>query len=130
MAEELNNGSSKTGFQEQKTVDNQRRLPAPDYNEETSAEFAAPTTGSLYRGDTKVRDTDDRETETSAGRGIGLSALALSIISLFVLPILFGAAGIILGFVARRRGATGTGNWAIGIGAISIFVGMFILPFF
>ncbi len=129
MAEERNNGSSQTGFQDKNTVDIQHRLPAPDYNEETSAEFAAPATGSLYRG-TTIRDSDARETDTTAGRGIGLSALALSIISLFVLPILFGAAGIILGFVARRRGATSLGSWAIGIGAISILVGMFILPFF
>jgi hypothetical protein len=36
----------------------------------------------------------------------------------------------VLGFVARRRGAEGLGAWAIGIGAISIILGMFILPFF
>ena len=41
-----------------------------------------------------------------------------------------GAAGIIIGFIARRRGATGLGAWAIGIGAVSIIVGIFILQFF
>lgn len=92
-----------------------------NYQEETAAEIAAPVS--------PVARFDREETET-AGRGLGFTALALSIISLFVLPILFGAAGIILGFVARRRGSTATGNWAIGIGAVSIIVGIFILPFF
>lgn len=61
---------------------------------------------------------------------MGTLAIALSILSLFVLPILFGAAGIVLGFVARSRGAAGLGAWAIGIGALSIIVGIFVLPFF
>lgn len=95
-----------------------------DYSEETSAEIAAP---GVYN-----RSVDrDEETETAAaGRGVGYAALALSILSLFVLPVLFGATGIVLGFIARRRGSESLGGWAIAIGAISIIVGMFILPFF
>jgi hypothetical protein len=54
----------------------------------------------------------------------------LSILSLFFLPIILGAAGIILGFIARRKGALTLGAWAIGIGVVSIIVGTFILPFF
>jgi hypothetical protein len=96
---------------------------AADHMEETSAEIAAPIR--LDRG--RVRDYDRAET---GGRGIGFAAIVLSILSLFVMPILFGAAGIVLGFIARRRGSEGLGNWAIGLGAISIIVGMFILPFF
>lgn len=94
-----------------------------DYLEETSAEIAAPVR--LNRG--RVYDRADVET---GGKGIGIAALALSILSLFVMPILFGAAGIVLGFIARRKGSEGLGNWAIGLGAISIIVGIFIVPFF
>lgn len=99
-----------------------------DYLEETSAEMAAPVTfGRTYDND---RDYDtDRDTRTG-GTGIGFAAIILSILSLFVAPILFGAAGIILGFVARRRGAQSLGSWAIGIGVVSIILGIFILPFF
>ena len=39
------------------------------------------------------------------GTGIGLAALALSIISLFVLPVLFGIVGIIVGFIAVEEEA-------------------------
>lgn len=98
------------------------------HREETAAEIAAPA----YLG--KFRDHDDaRETEhgvAQAGTGMGFLALALSIISLFVMPILFGAAGIVLGFIARARGANMLGAWAIGIGVVSIVIGIFILPFF
>jgi hypothetical protein len=79
--------------------------------------------GALSNSETNIDDV-------TSGRGIAGLALALSVLSLFVLPILLGAAGIIIGFIARRRGATTLGTWAIGIGAVSIIVGMFILPFF
>ncbi|GLB58218.1 DUF4190 domain-containing protein [Cytobacillus sp. NCCP-133] len=95
-----------------------------DYTEETSAEIAAP---GVY--DRRIDREEESET-VAAGRGVGYAALALSILSLFVLPVLFGATGIVLGFIARRRGSESLGGWAIGIGAISIIVGMFVLPFF
>ena len=99
-------------------------LRSSAYREETAAEIAAPVPA------VRKRDRDDFRERTAGGTGMGTLALALSILSLFVLPILFGAAGIVLGFVARSRGATGLGAWAIGIGVISIVVGIFILPFF
>jgi len=97
---------------------------AANYREETAAEMAAPVSFE------RRNNVEDRQETESAGRGIGFAALILSIISLFVSPILFGAAGIVLGFVARKRGAQGLGSWAIGLGVVSIIVGMFIVPFF
>lgn len=93
-----------------------------NFREETAAEIAAPVT--VNRREVRTEDT--------AGEGggvLGLSALALSILSLFVFPVLFGAAGIILGFIARSRGAA-SGTWAITVGAISLILGIFVLPFF
>jgi len=95
-----------------------------DYREETAAEIAAPAPIRLNQG-----TNEKNETRAEGGTGIGLAAIALSILSLFVFPVLFGAAGIVLGFIARARGAR-TGTWAITIGAISLILGMFILPFF
>lgn len=108
-----------------------------DYNrfenneEETAAEIAPfNTVGTApYRG----VDADDAVTETddaAAGKGVGTFAVVLSILSLFFLPIILGAAGIIVGFVSRRNGATALGNWAIGIGAVSIILTVFFSPFF
>lgn len=99
-----------------------------DYETEAAAEIAAPVNaGRAYDRDDAETDLGERAGE---GRGIGYLALALSIISLFILPVILGAAGIIVGFIARRRGALGTGAWAIGIGAVSIILGIFIMPFF
>ncbi|MEH7109989.1 hypothetical protein V7083_19830 [Bacillus sp. JJ1764] len=98
------------------------------HREETAAEIAAPVP--IIRDKSNQNAKGDRTEKAAGGTGLGTVALVLSILSLFVLPILFGAAGIILGFVAKRRGAEGLGAWAIGIGAVSIIIGIFILPFF
>lgn len=97
-----------------------------DYETESAAEIAAPIN---MRNEYTEANTEASDV-AGEGRGMGFLALALSIISLFILPVILGAAGIIVGFIARRRGATGTGAWAIGIGAASIILGIFITPFF
>jgi len=102
-----------------------RLLNDRDFAEETATEIAVPvqrTREPIYN--------QEKNTVTENGQGLGWIGIALSILSLFVLPVLFGAAGIIVGFIARRRGAQTLGSWAIGIGAVSIIVGLFILPFF
>ncbi len=92
-----------------------------DLYEETAAEIAPPLD---YE---RVERRDDVE---AGGRGFGYIALLLAILSLFTSPILFGLAGLILGFIARARGATGLGNWAIGISAVSVIITLFLSPFF
>lgn len=59
----------------------------------------------------------------------GWIGLALSIISFFMWPILFGISGIILGFVSRSKGADTLGNLAIAAGIISVFFAFFVRPF-
>ncbi|WP_373889991.1 hypothetical protein [Neobacillus cucumis] len=105
-------------------------IRSSQYREESAAEIAAPVPVVLRKDRDNTQQQQKAGAGAAAGTGLGTLALALSILSLFVMPILFGAAGIVLGFVARRRGAEGLGAWAIGIGAISIVVGIFILPFF
>jgi hypothetical protein len=126
--QERNNGGSYDYLRTSDNVGETNKYQPADYLEETSAEIAAPATfnqgSTTNAGKTNIGET------MKSGTGIGFAALIISILSLFVAPILFGAVGIVLGFIARRRGATGLGSWAIGIGAISIIVGMFILPFF
>jgi hypothetical protein len=99
---------------------------ASNFREETAAEIAAPVSLGRRRSFDDLRGRERGE----AGTGTGFLALALSILSLFVMPIIFGAAGIVLGFMARAKGADGLGAWAIGIGIVSIVIGIFIIPFF
>ena len=85
-------------------------------DEEYAAEFVsdAPT-------------TKNKEETISMYGWIGV---ALSILSFFMWPVVLGAAGIILGFVSRSKGADSLGNIAIAAGAISILISLFIIPFF
>ncbi|KKI88651.1 hypothetical protein WQ54_30845 [Bacillus sp. SA1-12] len=99
-----------------------------DYQTEAAAEIAAPV--NVGRDNAADERVNDRNQVVGQGRGMGYLALALSIISLFILPVILGAAGIIVGFIARRRGANALGAWAIGIGAVSLVLGIFITPFF
>ncbi|MET3321125.1 DUF308 domain-containing protein [Peribacillus butanolivorans] len=95
------------------------------YREETSAEISTPPQRSRGYNDESV-DSEDR---TSSGNVVGVISLIISIISLFMMPFILGALGIIVGIFARVRGSK-MGTWAIVIGAVSIIVGIFILPFF
>ncbi|MFA9559360.1 hypothetical protein ACERII_18770 [Evansella sp. AB-rgal1] len=102
-----------------------------DYREETAAEYAPPA-GLMGRReviDDDVEDTRDADTEATGGRGIATFALALSIVSLLFLPVLFGAAGLILGFMAVNRDQKGLGYTAIVISAFSIIMSVFFAPF-
>lgn len=94
-----------------------------DYNEEVAAEAAFDRP---FVGD--VRDDDDAD--AAGGTGIGWLSLVLSVIGLFFLPVIMGAAGIIVGIIARRQGARALGAWAIGIGIAAIVIKLFTAPFF
>jgi hypothetical protein len=110
-----------------------------EYDEEAAVEVA-PTPVAYNRPvlqnpeeerpitDAPVRSVEEDQT-AEGGRGIGGLAIALSIISLFIFPVILGAAGIITGFIARRRGAVKLGAWSIGLGILSIVTRLFIAPF-
>jgi hypothetical protein len=91
------------------------------YHEETAAEIATP-----YH----VRNEDVEQKEGIGAKGMGYTALAFAILSLFFAPFVMGTIGIVLGFIAIRKGASSLGSWSIGISAFSMIIGLFILPFF
>ena len=89
-------------------------------NEEFSAELMAEDYEELER-----EDTHNEQPVTMYGwRGV-----ILSVLSFFAMPLILGAAGIILGFVSRSRGANTLGNIAIIAGAASILFSVFLWPF-
>jgi hypothetical protein len=116
---------------------NERNINEADYREEMAAEAAPVKSDMVYPEYERPRTTDkdhhrehEEEREREGGRAAGVIAIILSVLSLFIAPVLFGAAGIIVGFVARRQGAQTLGNWAIGIGIVSIIISLFFAPFF
>ncbi|MBM7597948.1 hypothetical protein JOC34_000305 [Virgibacillus halotolerans] len=96
-----------------------------DPDSSRNEEFATEITADDY--DSRVdRDHDDHSDVNSTYGWIGL---ALSVVSFFMMPVILGAAGIILGFVSRARGADTLGNIAIAAGVISILVRFLVIPF-
>ncbi|MEC5422239.1 hypothetical protein QGM71_01865 [Virgibacillus sp. C22-A2] len=91
-------------------------------------EYAAELTADDYDAELTENDTN-ANTDTDVNSTFGWIGIALSVISFFMMPIILGGAGIILGFVSRRRGADTLGNIAIAAGAISILITLFVLPF-
>lgn len=118
-------------FTNEDTVRNQDPEQSNDFVEETAAEVT-PGAADLERNEenTIAQEQTRDNTDEIEGRGMGIFALTLSLLSLLFLPVLLGAAGIIVGFIARQRGANALGNWAIAVGAISIVVTLFLAPFF
>jgi len=101
------------------------------YREETAAEYM-PNPGLIGgRGEVEISSdrTQDQGEEESAGKGIGSLGIAFSIVSLFILPILFAIAGILFGAISVKRGRQALGYTAIGISALSIIMSFFFAPF-
>ncbi|MCW9130493.1 imidazole glycerol phosphate synthase [Bacillus paramycoides] len=86
-----------------------------DYKEEYAAEVAP------QRIDYDKGDKDDVRS-SAAGSTAGFIALALSILSLFTFPTLFGLVSVLLGIYAYNRGATVTGGTAAIIGGIAALI--------
>ncbi len=101
-------------------LDEERPLRNDDlFNEETSSELV----------DHDVTDRDKTEMDDTELQNVyGWISIALSVVSFFLLPFILAVAGIVVGFIARTKGAPILGNTAIVIGALSIIVRLFILP--
>lgn len=99
-----------------------------DPDSSRNEEFAAEITADDYN-DVINRDQADDDAHNDVNSTYGWIGLALSVVSFFMMPVILGAAGIILGFVSRSRGADTLGNIAIAAGAISILIRFLVLPF-
>jgi len=93
-------------------------------DEETSSELTADDADTT----SEIENMNDDD-QSDVNSVYGWVALALSIVSFFWMPIILGGAGIIVGFIARSRGAGTLGMTAIVAGAASIIISLFILPF-
>ncbi|WP_051291236.1 hypothetical protein [Fictibacillus gelatini] len=108
-----------------------------DYREETAAEVV-PLTGTTWdrvndrreEREENIERNEVEDREEVGGRGLGVFSIIASIASLFFLPVILGATGIILGFFAVGRGARTSGWWGIGIGIASIVISLLFAPFF
>lgn len=100
------------------------QLLSDDRDVETATELT-PEKDHVHH--TEADDNADMGIKTNSV--MGWIAVALAIVSFFTLPVIFGGSAIILGFIARNRGAEWLGNTAIAAGVISIIISLFITPF-
>lgn len=119
--------AGQTGMSEERGTEEKRFTASNvrDNDVESAAEIAEPIPRS--------RRADDQEIDGSpraGAKGIGITGLVLSILSLFMWPYLLGIVGIVLGIVAYRRDAKMTGVWAIVLGAAGILGALVIYPYF
>ena len=63
-------------------------------------------------------------------RYMGWVALVISVISLFLWPVIMGPAGAITGFIAMSQGQRTLGIWAIVMGLISFLAYFFLVPYY
>ncbi|WP_373892827.1 hypothetical protein ACUL41_08875 [Virgibacillus natechei] len=99
--------------------------PDSSRNEEVASEITADD----HTTDRDPVSEQNTHLDSEVNSTYGWIGVALSIISFFMMPVILGGAGIILGFISRARDADTLGNIAIAAGAISIIITLFILPF-
>lgn len=93
-------------------------------------DYQAETARELAEGDLDATEERDRNHDPDISSVYGWVAVALSVIAFFAAPVLFAAAGIIVGFISRAKSAPVLGNTAIGIGIVALVVRFLIMPMF
>jgi len=86
-----------------------------------------------HRQITSMRKNDERPaTEAIQPKKpmIGYIAILLSIISLFLYPVIFGLMGFLTGITAIKRSLRILGIPAVLISLFSVLAGLFVYPFF
>jgi hypothetical protein len=108
-------------------------------NEEFAAEVAAapPLVDRRVNEDRLIQPEDDVPNEQPVkkdtfekGRGLGITALILSIVSLFIFNVFLGPIAAIMGIFAYRQGQRSLGIWSIILGTIALFIGISLLTLF
>src|SRR5699024_5860872 len=105
-------------------VDNfgQTRITDDEQFKDDDIEFSAE-----FLADDEQIDEDN--TDDFMSQSFGWLAVVLAILAFFTMPVLFGIAGIVLGFISRNRGFVWLGNTAIVLSALALIIQLIIFPF-
>ncbi|MBD1371203.1 DUF4190 domain-containing protein [Hazenella sp. IB182357] len=97
-----------------------------DYKTEFAQDVAPMPAG--FSGDREGSEEQEVDEETDSGRGLGIAAIVLSLLSFFFLPFIMASAAIIVGIISVRRGSA-LGWWGISIGVIAMIIMLIAAPF-
>jgi hypothetical protein len=98
------------------TLNKRKKFNSKDYHEEYSAEYMPSTR--FIEGPRVINSW-------LLSLLIGYTGLVFSLLSLFMLPVLFGIIGTAIGIYTVTRGQSTLGYTAIGFGLFSMFVSFF-----
>ena len=114
-----------------------------DAGEEFAAEIAEPVRAkkisyaepaASLRGERGFSTVEREEEEEHSSRGqsrtLGLVALLLAVLSLFVWPALLGPAAVVLGVVSFIKGSRALGAWSVALGLVTIAVNYVLVPIY
>ncbi|WP_282941493.1 hypothetical protein [Paenibacillus sp. RC67] len=106
-------------------------------SDEYAAEIASTFGPSIQapvnvRESTKLRmeSATDGERTQDKSRWLGYTALAVSVLSMFMFPTLFGSAAIVLGGISYMKGMKALGVWSVILGLISLAGYFLLLPLY
>ncbi|WP_054949385.1 DUF308 domain-containing protein [Numidum massiliense] len=125
-------GTPATRDENDRSDDNNRHplddvgLSKDDFRSLVSDVDDVETAQELTANDAPVDGTEEK----TGGNGLGVTGLILSLVSIFIYPIIFAPAGMIVGYFAFRSGARTSGMWAIAISALALLMAVWILPAF
>ncbi|MEO3947422.1 DUF308 domain-containing protein [Gorillibacterium sp. CAU 1737] len=60
---------------------------------------------------------------------LGWTAFVLALLSLFVLPTLFGIGAVVLGIVSVYQGSRSLGAWSVLIGIVTLITNLILIPY-
>lgn len=98
-----------------------------DVNSKRDVETAAEISPAEDRYRRSEKESGNNATDS--GKMFGYIALILSVASFFFAPILVGAAGIVFGVLAKRKGADVLGNIALVVSILAIVISLFTAPY-
>lgn len=110
---------------DEKNEEKNKEVIKTEYDTEVGNELSQ-FSPSWYADTERKRDGVIRN--TNKGIWLAYASIILGILAFFTAPVIFGAAAIILGFLARRSKEAKAGGIGIAIGLIAMLLGLIIYP--
>ncbi|GEN33148.1 MULTISPECIES: hypothetical protein [Aneurinibacillus] len=75
----------------------------------------------------EYREANERKKE--GGTGLGILGLVMALLAFFMMPIMLGVSGFIVGYIAAARGSK-AGRWAMGLSAVAVLLTLLLRLFY
>jgi hypothetical protein len=105
-------------------------IPFPvreEFASETHVQPLQRYTVQKQKGTKEYEEVNERKKE--GGQGIGVMSVFLALLAFFMMPIILGVSGFIMGYIAAARGSR-AGRWAMGLSAIAVLLTLLLRPFY